>query len=541
MATRKTVFIKPKTVTRTIPETEISTTTKSAAMTKEDEAKLDNQLLASRDTHLYDSDDDSVSILDDTKLKEMVGSKAKLRALMSKTGFDRDEKTADDSLDRADDTERTDYSDDADQPDDSQNYRQYRMSKYKNKRSDRTHRSDQGSQSPSDTTEENAEDPADTVDITDVEDATEIDPSIAETYTNDNDVDDLDDVDDVDSLPDSKIRPGAGIRLQGKLKTMPKRTIIKSKNKKPPKLTIAKRGPGRPPKTQKKEPLPRRGIQRLPQYPESFVEIVYDQPVIMKKIFSFFKSVAASEIQMIFRPSEIIFYAVDHNEKTKIRVRVDASKLNCYYCRDVLDVGIAQKEMEMILNKVDKDYGSIVLLSEISTMRRNLTLVFDNDIQIDELHRIDLIASYRKMENEMAFIDEDYMISFTFPGKYFKKTIGDIKSMSSQLSITQEDNESPLIFEYLTENKRIQSKHTVKDSNKIKLISNLRDGETFRVDVCIDYLKPISSAQLADEITILVDENKALMTKAYIDGGTIEIKTLTEIIDERPEEDDPDS
>ena len=310
------------------------------------------------------------------------------------------------------------------------------------------------------------------------------------------------------------------------------------KQKKNIKAATIKRGPGRPPKTQKKDPIPRKGIARGPHNPDSFIEVLYDQPIIMKKIFSFFKYVAASEIQILFRPRDIIFYAIDHNGKTKIRVRVDTEKLNHYYCRDVLDVGISQKEMEMVLNKVDKDYSSIVILSDVGTTRRNLTLVFENDIQIDELHRIDLIASYNKMENENAFIDEDYMIKFNFPGRYFKKTVGDIKSMSPQLSITQEDNESPLIFEYLTVNKRIQSKHTVKDSHKIKLESNLEDGESFRVDVCIDYLKPISASQISDDITILVDENKCLMTKSYIDGGTIEIKTLTEIIDERPDDDD---
>ena len=111
--------------------------------------------------------------------------------------------------------------------------------------------------------------------------------------------------------------------------------------------------------------------------------------------------------------------------------------------------------------------------------------------------------------------------------------------MSSELYITQEDLNSPLIFEYLTPNKKIQSKHTVKNNEKIKLQSGLtEDSESFRVDIKIDYLKPIASSQIAEEVAILVDENKYLMTKSYIDNKTVEIKTLTEIIDERPEEND---
>jgi len=304
------------------------------------------------------------------------------------------------------------------------------------------------------------------------------------------------------------------------------------------KVSNFKKGPGRPRKTPKKEPIPRKGISKHPANPDSFIEVLYDQPIVIKKIFQFFKAIAAAQIQIIFRPKDIIFYAVDHLEKSRIRVKIDATKLNNYYCRDILDVGVSTKEMELILNKIDKEYSCIILLSDISSTQRNITLVLENDIQIDEMHRIELIGQYNKMENERLFIDEDYTIKFEFPSKYFKKTINDIKTMSLQLSITQEDSESPIVFEYLTENKRIQSKHTVKDGKKIKLESYLSDDKSFRVDVRIDYIKPIAASQIADEIKILVDENKSFMTIAYIDDGSIEIKTLTEIIDERPDEDD---
>jgi len=317
-------------------------------------------------------------------------------------------------------------------------------------------------------------------------------------------------------------------------KKAPKKVIKAKKSTK----TVIKKGPGRPRKTPKKEPIPRKGISKTPQNADSFIEVLYDQPLVMKKIFSFFRAIAAAQIQILFRPREIIFYALDHHEKTKIRVKIDASKLNHYYCRDVLDIGIDTNEMDMILNKVDKDYTSMVILSDLTNSRRVLTVVFETEIRIDEMHNLSLIGTYNKMENEEEFLNDEYTLSYELPAKYFKKTVSDIKNMSTRLGITQEDNESPLVFEYLTANKRVQSKHTVRDSNKIKLNSTLDDGETFRVDICIGYIKPISSSQIADEITICVDENKPFMTKAYIDNGTIEIKTLTEIIDDRPDEDD---
>jgi len=294
-----------------------------------------------------------------------------------------------------------------------------------------------------------------------------------------------------------------------------------------------KKGPGRPRKNPKKEPIQKKGISKTPINPDEHMEFLYDQPLILKKIFQFFKLLSATQIQIIFRPFDIIFYAIDHHNVSKIRVKIDAKKLNHYYCRSPITVGISSKDMELILNKVDKDYTSIIILSTNGSTQRNITIILENDMQINEIHTIELIGHYNKMEDETIFNDEDYVISFNFPSKYFRKTINDIKSMSSQLSIIQEDNKSPLVFEYLTQNKKIQSKHIVKQQEKIRLLSDLEDSDSFRVDVKIDYINPISKAQIADDIYILVDENKPFMTKTYIDDKTIEIKTITEIIDNR--------
>lgn len=316
----------------------------------------------------------------------------------------------------------------------------------------------------------------------------------------------------------------------------PKARITKKKtpSKKQP---LVKKGPGRPRKIPKKEPIPRKGIVKSPLSPDYVVEFLYDSPLIIKKLVAFFKSMASSQIQILFRPTDIILYAKDHHKKSKIYIRIDAQKINHYYCKNILDIAVSAKDLESILNKVDKEYSDIILISSNGNTQKNMTLILENAIQIDENHTIDLIGQYDHLDNEHEFINEDYTIKFEWPGKYFRKTIGDIKSISTQLSISQEDNTSPLKICYTSANKKIHSEHIVKNADKIKFQSKLRDNDSFRVDVKVDYIKPISSAHIADDIIIMVDENKKFMTKAYIDNGTIEIKTLTEIIDERPDDD----
>jgi hypothetical protein len=89
------------------------------------------------------------------------------------------------------------------------------------------------------------------------------------------------------------------------------------------------------------------------------------------------------------------------------------------------------------------------------------------------------------------------------------------------------------MFEYIKTDKKVKSLHIVKNGSTIKLDSSLVDDETFRTSFKIDYIKPIASALLSENITIYVDENKPLMFNIKMDDKAIEMRVITEIIDSR--------
>ncbi len=293
------------------------------------------------------------------------------------------------------------------------------------------------------------------------------------------------------------------------------------------------RGPGRPRKTPKREPVKRDGIANKPINTDHIIEFLYDTPMYIKKIIGFFKSLASNEIQFIFRPAEIILFAKDHGSINDIRIRIDCSKVNYYYCEREIELGMNCKDLELTLNKIDKDCLTISILAlREDVVPKNMIIITQNEIQIDEKHTIDVIGDYNRMNEEELFLDDNYMLDFTWPGKYFRKTISDIKSISGRMSIVQNDHEAPLEFEYVSINKKIQSKHIVKNPKKIDFHSRLDVDSSFRVDIKIEHIRPVSAAHIADNVIICVDEHKKLMTKAYLDEGTIEIKTLTRIIND---------
>lgn len=294
-----------------------------------------------------------------------------------------------------------------------------------------------------------------------------------------------------------------------------------------------KKRPGRPRKNPIREPKPRNGIVSQPTDTSNYMEFLYDKPILFKKLWQYFKLMAVDKIQIIFRKEEIIMWGEDHHKKSKMRVRIDANKINHYYCQEELDIGMNCRNPELVMTKIDKTYSSLLFLSKVGYTQKDLRTILKNDIEIDESHKIELIGEYQKIEGENMFLDEDYPIKFELPGRYFKKMISDIRAFSDQITIRQDSYDEPLIFEYTTQDKKINSENIVRNSKLIKFSSSIKEDDTFRTSFKIDYVKPISSALLSENVTIYAHEKKPLMFIVKMDNSTVELRILTKIIDER--------
>lgn len=296
---------------------------------------------------------------------------------------------------------------------------------------------------------------------------------------------------------------------------------------------IPKKKPGRPRKNPIREPKPRNGIVDKPTNENNYIEFLYDKPMVFKKMWGHYKNMAVEKLQMIFRPEELIIFGEDHHQKSKMRACIKTKNINHYYCSGVLDIGIMCSDLEKITSTIDKTCNSIMFLSKKGHTQKTIKIVLATDIEIEKNHVVELIGDYPKLEEEDMFLDMEYPIKFELPGRYFKKMISDIKGFSEQITIRQDSNEHPLIFEYITKDKKIKSEDVVKNGKIIKFQSTIGADDMFRTSFKIDYVKPISSALLADSILICAHETKPLMFMVLVDSNTVDIRILTEIIDER--------
>jgi hypothetical protein len=296
---------------------------------------------------------------------------------------------------------------------------------------------------------------------------------------------------------------------------------------------VIKKRPGRPRKNPIRTPKPRNGIVSEPSDKRHFIEFLYDKPLVFKKLWQFFKLMAVNNIRFLFTKENIIMWCSDHHGKSHIRVQINCNEVNHYYNKDELDIGLLCKNPELIMATIDKTYNSILFLSKEDSTQKNIRIVLKNDIDIEESHTIELIGDYDRVDDDEKFLDENYAIKFKLPGKYFKKMVSDIRSFSDQVAIKQDGPDEPLIFEYDKSDKKIKSSHTIKNSKLISLQSALGEDDTFRTSFKIEYVKPISSAVLSENIEIYADENKPMMFIIQMDDRAIEMRILTNIIDDR--------
>jgi hypothetical protein len=291
---------------------------------------------------------------------------------------------------------------------------------------------------------------------------------------------------------------------------------------------IKKNKPGRPRKKPLKKPLKRNGISVNPLNKENCVEMIYDMPSVFKRIFTLFKSMAVKEICMEFKEKTIDILTTDHLKKSHIKVVIKCDKINHYYCKEPIKSYMNPKNMEKIIQVLDKNYMSIAFVLKTITNRSILNIIFKNEIKIDEYREIDLIQASNTAYN-VSFDSANYPIKFVLPGKYFKKFINDISSFSDTLTINKVGS-SALTFSYTSKDKTVKSKHIVQSPESIKLVSLVSYDDIFSSSVQIDYIKPLSSSLLSDFVSISADTHKNMIFHVDVDKKTIEILVNTNTV-----------
>jgi hypothetical protein len=294
-----------------------------------------------------------------------------------------------------------------------------------------------------------------------------------------------------------------------------------------------KRPVGRP-RAVKPAPLvaARKGIVAEPIISDHALEMVYDTPINLKKIFTLFKLMDTRDVKMEFRLSGVRISGAGHLKHNFIDLNIDSSKLSQYYCRHNIIMVLDQKNLEKVIQKIDKSYDSIHFIAKQDSYMKELYVVLNDETQgVKEYHTISLLESSNSVDDNAvsALPYQLYPLSFVLPSKYFKKVIGDISKFSKDFTVEQRAG-VPLSFPYDSNSKTIDVTHVFTRAELFKIKSTLGPNELISTTVRIEYIQSLATALLSDSIDVYVDHENMMVFKTTIDEDAFTLLLAVKIV-----------
>ena len=296
---------------------------------------------------------------------------------------------------------------------------------------------------------------------------------------------------------------------------------------------VTKRPVGRPKIV---KPVPqsslRQGIVAEPIVNNHCLEFVYDEPLNIKKIFTLFKLMDTRDVKIEFKLSEVRISGSGHLKHNFIDLIVDCNKLTQYYCKHNIVMVVDQKNLEKVIQKVDKSYDSIHFIAKEDSYMKELYIVLNDDSQgVKEYHTISLLESSTNNDDDIisSIPYNKYPLSFALPSKYFKKVIGDISKFSKDFTIERRPG-TPLSFPYDSNSKTIDVNHVFTKSDLFKINCNLDENDFISTTVRIEYIQSLATALLSDYINIYVDNENMMLFKTSIDDDAFTLFLAVRIV-----------
>ncbi len=284
------------------------------------------------------------------------------------------------------------------------------------------------------------------------------------------------------------------------------------------------------------QPVKRNGIVSEPQFKSNVLELEYDEPMNIKKIFNLFKLVDMRDIRMEFKMSGVRISGTGHLKHNFIELNIDSNKMTQYYCKHNIITIIDQRNLEKIVQKIDKSYNAIYFVAKQDSYLKEIYIVLEDEKMggSKESHTISLLeASSNAHDNVIASLAyPTYPLSFTLPSKYFKKIVSDISKFSQDFTIERRPG-VPLSFPYDSNSKTIEVMHTFAKPDIFHIQSTLAETDFLSSTVRIEYIQSLANALLGNFIEVYVDYDNMSVFKTTLDDDAFTLTLCVKVVSYR--------
>jgi hypothetical protein len=290
--------------------------------------------------------------------------------------------------------------------------------------------------------------------------------------------------------------------------------------------TSQKRGPGRPPRKHNTS-IPCRGILDKPDNEMNFIELTYHDPTIFRYIFTTFKNLRVRDIYFRFKPDSLTLFAKDHLNNF-LAVDIKCENLSNYYCKSEIFLCVNENNLQKIFLNIHKSIDKVSITYE--ECEENITIILNDLVLGKEKNYFVSVSNiepgYNYSEIEKFIKEVDVRLSFSLSVKDFKETISDALHYGDKISIEKHGcAEMEIKFEKVCTDICIER---YKDNDKINLISNIPDDESFRCCLHTITIKAITNSIINNSINIkCLDQNQAIFIIKILDIITLTIYAET--------------
>lgn len=297
----------------------------------------------------------------------------------------------------------------------------------------------------------------------------------------------------------------------------------------------ARKKPGRPRKRMDASPVGIYGIVSEPMDADNCIELVYNQPQLLKCIVSIFKEYDSADIMIEFWPDRVVFAGVDHSTFVEICVTISAADMNRYYfaqasassaCaaaaarEDVFRITAKRDNLEIVVSTIEKSHYKVTLAIRADDPTHFFIAFSSCEYDSEDCFEIivtpqcENIADYQGIVPNLA----SYPLEFTLDAHHLRKKIGELKKVARDLVIKKYGG-SDLELSFGPSD-RVSYAGTYRAAQKIKLRSEIADGEMFIATMAIGRIKPLMIVNMPGAITFFANRVDPLVVQAGLDQRT---------------------
>jgi hypothetical protein len=291
-----------------------------------------------------------------------------------------------------------------------------------------------------------------------------------------------------------------------------------------------RRGPGRPPTRPPIPPVVKYGIVDSPKCSEHNIEFVFEEPMIFKSIFAYFKNLHTHDIYMRCNKEGLTLFAWDHSKASRVVIKFKGSNSILWFCDKETWIGLNRAFVEKIFASIDKSFSTISIYQDTESPD-SITISFEDSeikkecnycIKTTHLERDDELRSAELLTSA----DMKYKIEFTLTSKQFKKSVLDAINYTGTITYDKIDGYPLRLMHNRVE---MDFSEIYNDAEKIKLKTNLKEHEHFQCDVRLANIKSLATSMVTDNVCIACDGDNYMMLRSLFENQSVSVDTIVDI------------